>query len=211
MKQLKNIAVAAAVLGFLAISSLPAFAQTVVTTTNPQTTYVYTAYEPHVWNDRTGRNDFGIQVAGALDGDNVDDSLYLGAAFSHGVNPWLGLGIEGGWQETDFDITDDNDLSIVTVFGDIILRGHVPDWALQPYGVVGLGVLAAYTDTTSDNDDEYAFAAKFGVGLDWFINANWILNFEVAYIATGAEIDAGTTDTSNLDQWRIGAGLKYAF
>lgn len=161
--------------------------------------------------DRTNRNDFGVQLAGGFSNEEIDDAFYVGASYSHGMNPWWALGIEAGWQESDFDTNNDNDLSMVTVFGDIIGRINPENSPVVPYGVLGLGVLHAYTDTNSNDDDETAFAAKFGLGVDWFLDRNWILNVEGAYIATGADIRNGTANTENLDHWRFGGGLKYAF
>lgn len=180
------------------------------TTYNNTTTAYATPVNPAY--DRNGRNDFGFQAGGALTNDGaVDDSLYAGLQASRGLNSWLALGIEGGWQEADFDLTNDEDLTMITVFGDIIGRLNLPDSPLVPYGVVGLGALHAYADTTSDNDDETAFAAKLGGGVDLFLSPNWIVNFEAAYIATGADIQGDSGLTEDLDHWRAVAGLKYAF
>lgn len=161
--------------------------------------------------DRTGRSDLGLQLAGGFSSDQIDDALYVGGVYSYGVNPWLALGVEAGWQEADFDITNDDDLNMLTAFGEVIGRASIPDWAGVPYGVIGIGVLHAYTDVVSDNDDETAFAMKFGAGLDWFLTPKWILNVEAAYIATGGEINSGIANTEDLDHWRVGGGLKFVF
>lgn len=210
--KIRDCAVLWGVIGSLFVSTAPVFAQTVVTTTSPQTTY-YQDTAINMTTDRTHRNDFGLQVSGVFGTDNnVDDTFYAGAAWSHGLNPWLALGVEGGWQSSNFDVPpDDGDLQVVTVFGDIIGRINIPDLNAVPYGVIGLGALHAFTNTNSNDDDETAFAAKFGAGLDVFLTTNWILNVEAAYIATGANIDNGTASTTDLDHWRAGVGLKYAF
>lgn len=177
------------------------------------TSYTNNAYAAPVnpTYDRAGRNDFGFQVGGALSEDSVDDALYAGLQASRGLNSWLAFGVEGGWQEADFDLTNDEDLTMITVFGDIIARLNLPDSPLVPYGVVGLGALHAYTDTNTDDDDETAFAAKLGGGIDLFLTQNWIVNFEAAYITTGADIHGDSGLTEDLDHWRAVAGLKYAF
>ncbi len=197
----RNITFAAIALA-LAFVTTAAYADTYIVTTVDQV---------YPMTDRTNRNDFGITVASGLSNDDVDEALYVGGVYSHGFSPWFALGLEAGWQEADFDTTDDNDLAMVTVFGDIIGRLPLANSPIVPYGVIGLGAIHAYTDTSSNDDDETAFAAKLGLGLDWFLNSNWILNFEGAYIATGAEINAGTTNTAELDHWRVGGGLKYAY
>ena len=167
-----------------------------------------TAY--NAMTDRTGRNQLGLQVAGAVNTDHISDAWYLGADWNHGVNRWLALGVEAGWEGSDFDF-DDKNIDIVTAFGDIIGRVNVPEWQAVPYGVVGFGVMHASSDVNTFRDNDTSFAMKFGAGLDWFLTPNWILNFEAAYIATGGDLPASNGVTQDLDHWRLGGGLKYAF
>ena len=160
--------------------------------------------------DRTGRNQLGLQLAGALTTDNIDDTLYVGADWSHGVNSWAALGVEAGWEGTNFNF-DDQSIDIVTVFGDFIGRMSVPEWPAVPYGVVGVGVLHASSEVSNFDSDDTSFAMKLGGGLDWFLNRNWIINFEAAYIATGGDLPASNGVTEDLDHWRVGGGLKFVF
>lgn len=160
--------------------------------------------------NRAGRNQIGLDLAGAIVDKDISDALYVGGDWSYGVNDWFAIGAEAGWEGTDFDFGDE-DLDIVTVFGDLIARGSVPGWAAVPYGVIGFGVLHASSDVENFDSDDTSFAMKFGAGLDWFLTRNWLLNFEVAYIATGGDLPASNGVTEDLDHWRIGGGLKYAF
>jgi outer membrane protein W len=121
------------------------------------------------------------------------------------------------------------DITGVPLFADLIVRGHSEDRSWEPYGVLGLGtVIWSIDDTTASGatagsvqtDIDTDFAVKLGGGVDWFINNNWILNFNAAYVfsspeatvtATAAGTSATVTDEVDLDYWAIGGGVKYLF
>ncbi len=172
--------------------------------------------------DRTGKWDVGVNVSGAIpDDDTVDGTVYVGGSLAYGVTNWLALGFESGWMQFD-----ENDSGIeleetaVPILGDIILR--VPmESQIQPYGIVGLGAIVWNVDDNVANveaDVDTAFAAKFGGGIDWFINDNWILNFEGSYVTSDADATVRNTVTGasisvdgETDYWMVGGGLKYLF
>ncbi len=172
--------------------------------------------------DRTGKFDMGVNVSGAIpDDDSVDGTAYVGGSLAYGVTNWLALGAEAGWaqfDESDAGITLEE--TAVPIMGDIILR--VPmESQFQPYAIVGLGAIVWNVDHNVPNLDvevDTAFAAKFGGGFDWFINDNWILNFEGSYVTSDADLTARNTVTGasvtvsgETDYWMVGGGLKYLF
>ena len=181
--------------------------------------------------DRTGKWDAGINVSGAIARDNdIDSTVYVGGNLAYGVTPWLALGIESGWTDfgTHLDLgngvkVDAGDATGVPLLGDIILRVPIKDSEVTPYGVVGLGAIFWNFDESNlfktaniQVDIKTSFAAKFGGGLDWFINDHWILNFEAAYVLADADVTAkvggvSATDTTSADYWTIGGGIKYLF
>ena len=202
-------------LGFLSIAGIlalcvPAVADSAVVTTTPSVAYVAPADTYDNWTDMTGRNELGFDIAGDLNTDEISDALYLGVDWNHGINNWFAVGVEAGWEGSNFDFNDNN-IDIVTVFGDLIARANVPGWSAVPYGVVGLGVINGSSDVATFRSNDTSFAMKFGAGVDWFLTRNWILNFEVSYIATGGDLPASNGSTQGLDHWRVGGGLKYAF
>lgn len=172
--------------------------------------------------DRTGKFDMGVNVSGAIpDDDTVDGTVYVGGSFAYGVTNWLALGAEAGWaqfDESDAGITFEE--TAVPIFGDIILR--VPmECQVQPYGIVGLGAIVWNVDHNISNVDveiDTAFAAKFGGGIDWFVNDNWIINFEASFVTSDADATvrntvtgASATAQGETDYWMVGGGLKYLF
>ena len=172
--------------------------------------------------DRTGKSDLGFNVSGAIpDDDDTDATVYLGGQYAYGVAPWLALGAEAGWAEfDDSEAGFTAEETAVPILGDIILRVPTESQA-QFYGIVGLGVIVWNVDTNIPNVDfdvDTAFAAKFGGGVDWFVNDNWILNFEFSYITSDADATARNTvtgatisDTGETDLWMVGGGVKYLF
>ena len=172
--------------------------------------------------DRVGKIDIGFNVSGAIprDGD-VDGAAYLGGSLAYGVTDWLALGVESGWVgfgESDSGINIDE--NAIPVFGDIILRVPTQS-AAKPYGLVGLGVIFWDVSSNISNvtvDVDTAFAAKFGGGVDWFVNDNWALNFEASYVVSSTDATARNTTTGasistsgDTDYWTVGGGLKYLF
>ena len=170
--------------------------------------------------DRVGKWDIGVNVSGAIptDGD-VDSAAYIGGSLSYGVQEWFALGFEAGWAgfgESDAGINVDEDA--VPIFGDLIFRFPTSsEW--KPYAIVGLGVIVWNVDSNIpglDLEIDTAFAAKFGGGVDYFVNDNWALNFEFSYVTSDADATATLNGTSvsasgSTDYWMVGGGLKYLF
>lgn len=170
--------------------------------------------------NRTHKLDVGVNVSGAIPDDSeVDGTVYVGGSASYGLCEWFAIGVSSGWAE--FEESEGPfsfDETAIPLFGDLIFR--IPmDNQIQPYGVIGLGVIFWNVDTNIPGlnvDVDDAFAAKFGGGVDWFVNDNWIVNFEFAYVTSDADATAtfnGASATANgeTDFWMVGGGLKYLF
>jgi opacity protein-like surface antigen len=184
-------------------------AQTYQAGTEPANTYV----NP-VETDRTGRWDLGVNVSGAFseESDDLDDTFFVGGNASYGVNPWLGIGVEGGWQQTEFD---NDDLTAIPLFVNGIVRFPNEETPFVPYGSLGVGAIIWDIDDSGPIDDidiDASFALKPAVGLDYFINSNWILNVEAAYVFTDEDIEVTSQSRQiDLSYWTVGAGLKFVF
>ena len=166
--------------------------------------------------DRVGHVDWGVGIAGAFN-DTSDDALFISTEVAYGVTPYIALGVEAGWQEADGEASDET-VGWVPILFDIIVRVPTVHEALVPYGILGLGVGGVYvTDdngngptNNGDDSDDTGFAWKLGAGADYFINSNWIFNFEFAYWDVGVDLPR-TTVGSNTSFWTLGVGLKYLF
>ena len=166
--------------------------------------------------DRVGHVDWGIGIAGAFN-DTADDTYFVSTSIAYGVTPYIALGVEAGWQESDGAASDET-VGWVPILADIIVRVPTIHESLVPYGILGLGVGGVYvTDdngsgptNNGDDSDDTGFAWKLGAGVDYFINPNWIFNFEFAYW----DIDVDLPRTSVGDAvsfWTVGVALKYLF
>jgi hypothetical protein len=171
-------------------------------------------------SDRVGKWDIGVNVSGAIPTDSdVDSAAYVGGSLSYGVQDWLALGAEAGWAQFGESAPGINlDENAVPIFGDIIFRYPTSsEW--KPYAIIGLGVIVWNIDSNISGlnvDVDTAFAAKFGGGVDYFMNDNWALNFEFSYVTSSADATAtfnGATATASgdTDYWMVGGGVKYLF
>jgi len=158
--------------------------------------------------DRVGKWDLGLGVAAGLN-DSVEDSVFVYGQISYGVTPYIGLGVEAGWQEADGGSNET--IGVVPVMADIIIRVPTIHEALVPYGIIGLGGAGVYAELDNQDDvDDTGFAWKLGAGADYFINPNWIFNFEFAYWS--ADVSLPTTSVGeDFDWWTVGVSLKYVF
>ena len=157
--------------------------------------------------------DVGVSVSGAMSGEDFVDNnaLYTGSV-SYGINDWLALGAEAGWWDSSFH---DDDLTAVPIFADIILRVPNPSM-VEPYGILGLGSVIWNVDDTAGNslqdDVNASFAAKLGGGVDVFLNNNWAVFGEVAYVFSNDDLQrVSDPDQTDLDYWTAGGGLKFVF
>jgi opacity protein-like surface antigen len=188
--------------------------------------------------DRTGKIDVGVNVSGAISTDNdIQSTAYVGGNIAYGINKWVAIGFEGGRQKHGSDNVSDGgttifgpDFAAIPLFGDIIVRMPIENQQVTPYGIIGLGTVLWDVDSASFNSAGVggtvetkvgsSIAVKVGGGFDWFINDNWVVNFESAYVfdrpdvtATASinGISASAIDQVKLDYWTIGGGVKYLF
>lgn len=188
--------------------------------------------------DRVGKIDVGINVSGAIPTDaEADGGVAVGGDMAYGVNKWFAVGFSAGWQGTKLKSVTDGvvtiagtDVNGVPIFGELILRLPIENQQFVPYGLVGLGTVIWSVDDTTATDGIHtakvgvkannAFAVKLGGGFDWFLNNNWILNFDAAYVfdradvtgtVTSGGLSASATEHQKLDYWTIGGGVKYLF
>ena len=165
--------------------------------------------------DRVDRFDVGVGIAGALN-DGAENATFISASAAYGVTPYLAIGVEGGWQEADGNATDET-VGYVPILADIIVRVPNVHETIVPYGILGLGIAGVYvadSDGSGNNNgnDSYdtGFAWKLGAGFDWFLNANWIFNGELAFWDADVNLPL-TSFGDRASFWTIGVALKYMF
>ena len=184
--------------------------------------------------ERQNKWEAGLDFYSIIPNENkVDNSLNLGGHVDYGLFDNLALGFSIGWQDPDLSATlgDGTEapvgsLTMIPVFADFIFRerpGHY-DNLYSFYAVIGVGgtfvshdddsILATNNLRAVVND---SFALKFGLGMEYYVNKNWILFLEGGFVATGSEIEyvnrvnGASIDTKDLDYWYLGGGAKYLF
>jgi len=180
-----------------------------------------------IHEDITGRWGVGVQVSGALPTDDSDPATQIGGSVIYGIVDYFAVGMEVGWMSFDQDSgsIDLGDLEGVPVFG--ILQARYPFAAggtnATVYGTFGLGgIFWDYNESDLLNrnsinvDVENSLAVKLGLGVDLFINRNWVVSAEGSYVFSNSKttisapglVAAEDVDT---DYWTIGGGAKYYF
>ena len=167
--------------------------------------------------DRVNKLDWGIEGGGALPtGNGMDDAGLLQTNLSYGLSPWVAVGLEGSWWEANTSAPNGESIGVGTILADIILRVPTLHDQIVPYGILGFGYAGTYMEnepTTpaqqgADNDDS-SFAWKLGGGVDWFLNSNWVANFELSYNGNSPTLPQASTSDS--DFWSVVGGIKYIF
>jgi opacity protein-like surface antigen len=79
----------------------------------------------------------------------------------------------------------------------------------QPYALLGASLLIFNTEIVDDMfrkpwDIDYGFAARFGAGVDYYINEHWVLTLEGTYVLAVGGLDGANMGT-------LGLGAQYRF
>ena len=198
------------------------------------TGFLFFSLNTYAAPDRTGQWDMGIKIGGALPASTQGSNVtYLGGDFAYGINNWAAVGASTGWTDAKLRTVNGRGVEInggkygmLPLFLDIIYRAPTPahyDY-LSPYGVLGIGTVVTHKLSTQDlanynlgSKVNSGLAFKLGLGLDWFLNTNWIFNMELNYVFSGVTVDIvntgtnATIDSKDLDYLYIGVGSKYLF
>lgn len=93
------------------------------------------------------------------------------------------------------------------------VKGYPFTGRIQPYGLVGLGLLWLHTHSprtvhddleTGFDKNEVGFAGRIGVGIDGYLTQNLLLNVETSYLLP-------TGDLSDFRMVPISLGVQYRF
>jgi len=176
----------------------------------------------------------GLYIAGNLSGtwytdvkSDVRDALTsLGYSFPMEVEKPLGLGVRAGYRflphlaaeahfqwyasadiELDVQTNKANAIQLETLAFTGNLKAYLLTGRVQPYLLTGIGVLHVSTDDKLNLnvvDEGDAFVARFGGGLDFYINDHFAFIAEGGYLLPTGKLD-------NLNQVVWSVGLQYRF
>jgi hypothetical protein len=140
------------------------------------------------------------------DGD-VDEPIGANARVGYRFHPFFAAEVAGEWlPEADVEVFNTDAGSIESWTAMANLKAYLSTARIQPFGLVGAGVMFADADVDDAGVDgnEQAFAARFGGGFDFYLNANFVLAIEAGYVLPTGDLD-------ELDHVSIGWGLAYRF
>lgn len=125
---------------------------------------------------------------------DFDDSLGLQARFGYIYNEYIA--VEGMFEYiSDFE-SKDGGLGVEFEVMNFMVNGKLchPGFDLfVPYVTAGLGVMNAYEEIhyRGDNskDSDWGFSGRAGLGFDYYVQPDWTVCFETAYVAGVGGVD----------------------
>ena len=84
------------------------------------------------------------------------------------------------------------------------VKGYLPLGRFQPYGLIGIGGMTLFVDSTSPNVDRSDFVARFGAGLEFYVTENIAAVAGWSYI-----LGTGSLDGSDFNTLSLGAQFKF--
>lgn len=142
-----------------------------------------------------------------VDDVEVDPSFGLAGRLGARITPHLALEAHYEWME-DFETSVDGveiaETRTQALTGD--LKGYLATGRVQPYLSAGLGFLSAKSDdpVTTFQKTDTDFAARFGGGVDFYLNESFGLSIDSSYVVP-------TGDVEDLDYVSVGAGVFFRF
>lgn len=166
----------------------------------------------------------GVGVLGgsytAVDSELEDALRYLGYLVDVDTDATVGFELYGGYRfhpnlalEAEFELLPETDIDVSGV-------GKIADlesWTLtangkffpltgpvQPFVLLGLGVMDAEVNVGPFSDEATGFATRFGGGVDLYATENIVFSAGVDYVLP-------TGDVEDLDYVSYGGGFQYRF
>jgi len=142
-----------------------------------------------------------------VDNVEVDPSVGLAARLGARITPHFALEAHYEWMddfETSIDGIEVAETRTQAMTGDV--KGYLSTGRVQPYLSVGLGFLSAKSDdpVTAFQKTDTDFAARFGGGIDFYLNEHVGLSVDSSYVVP-------TGDVEDLDYVSVGAGVFFRF
>ena len=162
----------------------------------------------------------GMGFAGAVftEAEEADEKFllaFLGYAVDVSYDTAVGLDLVGGYRfhprfaaqlhlqylpDTTVSVEGIDFIEFDTLTFTADLKGYLLTGRIQPYGLVGLGLM--YVDTSGFDSTE--FAARLGGGVDYYFTENFVLAAEIGGVLP-------TETLKEFDQFTFAFGMQYRF
>ena len=158
-----------------------------------------------------GGYNFGGDSANCASVQNCEEKrLNLGVSVgtTHGI---FGFEEELAYARDFFGKTPGGNNAVLTVMSNVMVV--VPAGPIQPYAVVGLGLIRPHVqfDALSLALDKNALGYDIGGGLNIFLGHTLGVRGDVRHLQTLQDVPLGLFSNDRLDFWRASAGLTLRF
>jgi opacity protein-like surface antigen len=146
--------------------------------------------------------------------DCEDKKINWGVSFGS-LNNIVGFEAEFAYTDEFFGEVTNQDSSVLTLMGNFMLAPKI--WAIQPYGVVGLGLIKTSVDLTLSgitNDDNNHFGWDVGGGVMVFFGEHVGVRGDIRYYHDFKELEVlglPLPSEAKLDFGRAAAGVIFKF
>ena len=129
-------------------------------------------------------NRYYIGLAGLTSfntGDNASDtdpSLGVAVRFGGRVHSRVAVEVQGEWNDR-FDFEGDGHLTAWAVTG--AARGYMLTGRIQPYGILGGGIIQVREFGGGSASSDLGFAARGGLGLDYYLTRDLAISLSATY------------------------------
>ena len=118
--------------------------------------------------------------------DAFKDSVGVDGRVGYRFHPNLAAEAEVNYLHDLGDQVSDAQAQFETLSGTANLKGYVLTGRVQPYGIVGVGGSWLHTIVKAGgvraSDSNAAFTFKGGAGIDFYVNDDWLIYTEAAYL-----------------------------
>jgi Outer membrane protein beta-barrel domain len=154
---------------------------------------------------------FGGDSANCLSLQNCEDRrLNFGVALgaTHGI---FGFEEDIAYAPDFFGKVPGAHNGVLTVMSSLMVV--VPAGPIQPYGLIGLGLIRPHAefDVTNLSFDQNALGYDIGGGLNVFLGHAVGLHGDIRHLHTLQDVTLGLFSGKQLDFWRASAGLTFRF
>ncbi len=127
----------------------------------------------------------GTYAVENIDGGSFDNSGGFNIRAGKRYGPKFAMELEYEWLDDFGDAGVDLNTWMLSANG----RYYVAQGPIQPFLMLGLGLVVAETDPGSPSkDDSEAFGARFGGGLEMYVTSNVAVTTDITYVVPAGDL-----------------------
>ncbi|MDR2173076.1 MAG: outer membrane beta-barrel protein [Burkholderiales bacterium] len=166
-------------------------------------------------------NTTGIGIPATFDTD-IGSSVRPSITFEYMITPNIGVELLGAWPfQNDIRLKNVGKVGRVDVLPPTVsVKYHfMPESTISPFVGLGLNYTFMYSEkeynvlTGTKLDVKNSFGLAANVGVDFNINKNWVLGFDVRWIQmrNDVKVEGIKIGKAKVDPWVLGVAVGYRF